>query len=388
MSTGHLRRRLAQTALAVSTTVLAIGLLEVPALVGFNYGTLFGGQPEDTWLQLANGVNRADPELIHVHQPHTRYRGRVTGNLVEIGIPPRWYDVDVAYDGNGFRNDVDLTRADVVAIGDSFVEGAETPQPLTAVATIERRLGVPVANLGQSNYGPQQELVVLERYGLPLSPKVVVWFFFGGNDLRDVDTYASRRARSDVEPPPPFSDRSLSVNALRALVTLATPARREPSAEAKVRSAQFVRRDGTVETQYLDAPEGPWPARQWEVAAATLTRAHRITRDSGATFVVVYIPRKLRVYRDYLRADASSPAHTWPMNDLPSVLSSWCQERGLPFVDSTTALRAAAASGESVYLTDDVHWNAAGHRVAGEAVASRLLELGLLNVPRSRATHE
>ena len=117
----------------------------------------------------------------------------MTGNLARLGAIPVTYNVDVAYHRNGFRNDEDLTRADIVAIGDSFVEGAETPRSLTVVGELGRRLGVTVANLGQSGYGPQQELVVLRRYGLPLAPKNVVWFLFGGNDLSDVSAYEWRR---------------------------------------------------------------------------------------------------------------------------------------------------------------------------------------------------
>jgi lysophospholipase L1-like esterase len=39
-------------------------------------------------------------------------------------------------------------------------------------------------------------------------------------------------------------------------------------------------------------------------------------------------------------------------------------------------LRQAVAAGESVYLPDDVHWNAAGHRVVAAAVAERLRRIG------------
>jgi lysophospholipase L1-like esterase len=38
-------------------------------------------------------------------------------------------------------------------------------------------------------------------------------------------------------------------------------------------------------------------------------------------------------------------------------------------------LRKAVGAGESVYLPDDVHWNAAGHRVVAAAVAERLRQI-------------
>ena len=47
-------------------------------------------------------------------------------------------------------------------------------------------VGQPVANLGVSGYGSLQELKVLEKYAVPLGPKMVAWFFFEGNDLEKV----------------------------------------------------------------------------------------------------------------------------------------------------------------------------------------------------------
>src|SRR5262249_43719955 len=159
-------------------------------VLGHDYGRNFGTADNDTWQQLAAGVNRWDRDLIHIHIPHSRFVGAVAGNLAYFGIPaPTQYHVDIAYDKNGFRNDVDLTSADSGAIGDSFVEAALVPQSQTVITQLARHLNVSVANLGQSHYGPQQELVVLQRYGIPLSPKIVIWFFFGGNDLVDIDAY-------------------------------------------------------------------------------------------------------------------------------------------------------------------------------------------------------
>jgi lysophospholipase L1-like esterase len=375
-SRDGIRRRLVEMALLNASLGLTLALLEVPALAGHDYGRTFGVRGDDTWNQLAAGVNLRDDELIHVHKPHTRYRGRVVGNLVGLGIPdPVWRDVDIAYDHHGFRNDQDLTRADVVAIGDSFVEGAETVRARVVDAELSRRLGVPVVNFGQSGYGPQQELVVLERYAKPLSPKVVVWFFFGGNDLDDAESYDWRRSHLDELLTPPLGSRTFARNALAALARLTTPVRHQASATAVRHTFTYTRGDGQVETMYLDREESAVSPLQWDLVTATLGRAQDATRTIGADLLVVFIPRKLRVYRGHLRAAPDSFAATWSMNDLPETLGRWCQERGIGFLDSTAALRAAVASGTSVYFPDDVHGNAVGHGVVAEAV-SRQIEAG------------
>lgn len=380
LSSGTLASRLARVAAVALSAGITLALLEVPAVVaGHDYGQTFGTRANDTWLQLANGINRRDDELIHVHQAHSTYRGTVTGNLVWLGIPrPIRYPVDVAYDRNGFRNDQDFTRADVVAIGDSFVEAAETAKSETVVDEIGRRLNSTAVNLGQSGYGPQQELVVLKRYGAPLAPKTVVWFVFGGNDLGDVDTYDWRRAHLDeFLAPPPLATRLFARNALTALARVTTPARQTVSNTARRHQVVFRRPDGTEEVMYLDADEGPWEPHQWEVLSSTLERAQGISANIGADLLVVFIPRKLRVYQGHLRPAApNSYANSWVPNNLPAVLGEFCAARGIAFLDSTGPLRDAVATGESVYLADDVHWNPAGHRVVASAVAERIQQMG------------
>ena len=376
---GSLAQRLARVVAASAAALATLALLEAPAVVfGHDYGMTFGTHDNDTWLQLARGINRRDDELIHVHWPHSRFRGTVAGNLAWLGLPLRSrYDVDVQHDRNGFRNDVDFTEAQVVAIGDSFVEGAETDKSKTVVAELGRRLRTPAVNLGQSGYGPQQELVVLKRYGLPLSPRVVVWFLFGGNDLSDVDTYEWRREHLDeFLAPQPVSSRLFSRNALAAIARLTTPARRTASRVAKNHEVVFTRADGTPELIYLDAVEGPWTAHQWEVTSTTLVDARNLSARAGADLLVVFIPRKQRVYQGYIQAPTKSFANTWKPNNLPEVLGAFSAANGIAFLDSTVPLRRAVAAGESVYLPDDVHWNPAGHRVVAEAVADRVLQMG------------
>jgi lysophospholipase L1-like esterase len=365
------RRRVAELLLAGMTTGLVIGLFELPAVAfGHDYGITFGTHANDTWLQLAQGVNRRDDELIHIHHPHTRYQGEVVGNLTWIGLPARPpYQVDVQYDRNGFRNSTDLDRAAVVAIGDSFLEGAETAEGDLVTTLVAKRLGVPVANLGQSNYGPQQELAVLRRFGLPLAPRTVVWFFFGGNDLSDIDAYEWRRSHIEEFLSPPRDRRSFVRNALVALARRTTPPRRTESPAAERHVFTYRTATGAIERMYVDAEEGPVEPRLWQAASAILGEAHARTQAAGADFVVAFIPRKLRVYDGFIEAAPGSYARTWKSNDLPSMLGDWCRDNSVGYIDMTQPLRAAVAVGQSVYLPDDVHWNAAGHAVAAAAVA-------------------
>jgi lysophospholipase L1-like esterase len=382
---GGWRGRLPRLLLVASSVGLSFACLELPVLVaGLDYGRVLGTHPNDTWLQLANGVNLRDDELIHVHRPHSRYTGEVVGNLTWIGIPARPpYRVDVAYDRHGFRNGRDLDRADVVAIGDSFVEGAEVADAETVTAVMTRHLGVEVANLGQSNYGPQQELAVLRRFGLPLAPRVVVWFFFGGNDLADVETYAWRRSHADefLSPPMSIATRSFARNAVIALARLTTPPRTVESPAAVRAAMDFTEASGVTQRLYVDDAEGPWAPAQWDTARQTLDEAQRLTQAAGARFLLVFIPRKLRVYQGHVAAAPASLARTLTSNDLPRVLASWAAATGAAYLDATVPLRAAVAAGTSVYLPDDVHWSPDGHAVTGAAVAAAITAMDAVRPP-------
>src|SRR5207247_6616869 len=73
-----------------------------------------------------------DRELLHRHGPHLHLAGSSRGGQITgpFQIPPserQLYQWDVHYDQNGFRNQTDLTKADIAVIGDSFVEGMTIP---------------------------------------------------------------------------------------------------------------------------------------------------------------------------------------------------------------------------------------------------------------------
>jgi hypothetical protein len=164
--------------------LFALVLIECPALLNlYDYS-------EDGLLSNL----RPDPELLFLHRPDSFFAGsRRGGSFANIyGIPPsdmslyRW---DVRYDHNGFRNDADLRKADVAVTGSSFVEATTISDAQLMTTLLAQRQRVVVANLGHNAYGPQQQLIVLKRYGLPLQPRTVVWMFADFTDLRQATLF-------------------------------------------------------------------------------------------------------------------------------------------------------------------------------------------------------
>lgn len=361
-------------------------MLEIPGfLLGIDNRDLFGRPHDNTAQHLSHGVNKPDPVLIHIHWPDSAFAGEVAGNLASLGVPrPTRYKVDVHYDHNGFRNDRDFERAEIAVIGDSFVEAAIVPREKSLTARIEARLNVPTVNLGQIAYGLRQELEVLKRYALPLSPRIVIWALFGGNDLRDVPNYEAA-LRGDKPPPPTLKERLFLRNALVAgggfLQGLWSGVRWYPTEKALNRSALFKRADGVTERVYFGATETPYSPHEWQVTVETLREANRLSTASGARLLVVYIPRKFRIYREYLTMAPGTEIATWTLNDLPGALGKWCADNGVDFLDLTPRLAPLVAEGRHPYFIDDVHWNPLGHETAAAAIVKHLSDKGLIPLP-------
>jgi len=364
---------------AILITAFCLFILEIPALLfGFNYQLVFGVSGSNTIENLSTKVNKPDPVLIHIHWPDSAFSGEVAGNLVQLGIPTNQMNkVNVHYDHNGFRNDQDYQQVDIAVIGDSFVEAAIIPREQSLVQLIENRLGHTTVNLGQFEYGLRQELEVLERYALPLKPKLVLWVMFGGNDLRDVEYYEWQLEHfNELKKPAPLKRRLFTYNALAAATNLFRKifglVPETSRNRALNQSGLFTRSDGVTERVYFGQSADPWTPHQWQVTIDTLTRASRLSRENGAEFVIVYIPRKFRIYKDYLKISSDHTISSWDVNTLPETLGTWCADHNIHFLDTSPHLEKHVSRGIHPYFIDDVHWNTLGHETAARVINDHL----------------
>jgi hypothetical protein len=105
-----------------------------------------------------------------------------------------------------------------------------------------------------------------------------------------------------------------------------------------------------------------------------VAEARAACRRKGVDLVVAFVPAKFRVYHDLCEFAPDSPCRDWPVDDLPSAVEKAVRASGddVGFLDLTPSFQSRAAKGELVYLADDTHWSADGHRVAALAVAGFL----------------
>jgi hypothetical protein len=383
-------RRTARLLAAALAIVAALGLFELPALVGLiDYRNVFK-TPGPSWLRPGNDP---DPDLIYVRRGPRTLHLRVHGNEADPDATDRRrvYEVSLHYDRDGFRNSDEFKSASVIVIGDSFIEGVHVIDRDLLTTRLANVLQMPVVNLGRSGYGPQQECHVLRRFGLPLRPRACVWAFYEGNDLDEADLYEAHRQilkRAMLGGPMIAFDRSFAKNVWLYLAR-SWPCREVATTTFPALTGRFVGRSGAAVTLSFASPDqiirgSNGTARAdspgFDRVRAALNEAYRLCRSRRIALTVVFIPAKYRVYRDLCSIDRAPPA----VDDLPRALgdavAGIAPEIG--YLDLTPRFRSEAARGALLYLPDDTHWSAAGHRVAALEVADAI---GRADRPRSHA---
>lgn len=359
---------------------VALFLVELPALVKLidyrrtfsTAGSILGEEPG--YLP--------DQELVFKPAPYRAVKMEFSrGNIGEILCLPRHpaEPFDVKYDKNGFRNDEDFTTADIAVVGDSYVESPMLPSSMLATTRLAKLMQKTVANLGQSGYGPQQELAVLKRYALPLHPKSVVWVFYEGNDLRDAERYTGRISllKSNWDAVDAVWDRSFTRNSLSWLTGVIRGCSPVRAAKDLITRAVVVGPEQRKHLVYLKGRSNSVGLTKQELDAlktsvSAIEEAHRLIHDKGGRLLVVFAPTAFRVYHDIADfKETGGDIPQWDLNDLPDRLRRMISEISpdIDYLDLTPALKSAAKSNTLVFLADDTHWSGEGHRVVSEALA-------------------
>jgi hypothetical protein len=376
---AELRRRFV---LMTGTFVLMLGMTEVLAWSRVvDYRLVFATTPVPWWL---SSYYIFDEEFLWRHVPGSRIRTSYQGNKYPyVCVPPSSSRevYEVQYDRRGFRNDEELEQADIAVVGDSFVEGAQVRQPMLMTFHLHTLMGVRVANLGVTGYGPQQELLVAKRYAMGLHPTTLVWMFYEGNDLRDMDDYVRDRARfsSLMEQYTSLWQRSFTRNALEGMARLLRGCVPDPLLVKRYIKLQV---NGDVRPVYvLDAmqPVSPKEEEALRQLKTILSEVYHLCREHGMRLLVVFAPQEYRVYHGLPQVVArSEEVEHWHVNTLPVRVRQIGRDIApdIQYLDLTPTLRQAAAEGTAVFLWDDNHWTAAGHRIAAEAISHTLKRTG------------
>ena len=241
--------------------------------------------------------------------------------------------VRLVSNADGFRSRREFgdhdPRRRIAVLGDSLIfgEGVEESERLTEVmesASPEWRFD----NLGMIGYGADLMLRAFEAVGRPTAPDVVVVAIYT-DDVRRVARYYAGVGF----PIPRFVLRD------GRLTTIEYP---EPHLWERTRFFQ-----GILYAYWRYTPV------TFRLNEAILDRFGELSREEPFVLGIVFLPGREDKRDDRRRRD-------W--------LAAYARHRQVPYLDLTDAIRDGG--GERLYLPNDSHWNADGHRL----VAERLLD--------------
>jgi len=256
----------------------------------------------------------------------------------------------------------------------------------------------------------------LQDFVIAHQPRDVVLAYFAGNDLFDAERFESWQRGGD-KPGDEATGWRLKKNYRRfetlyltTLARRALPARSVSGSQNPARTLGLGFDRGAFEipttsgTPLRFALMPPYlqklvagraeieDSRGWQLLRDSLSRMKEICGQHDSRLTVLFVPSKDEVYWPLIERSlgqeelqrsvdfissynhmnirvADIRANRLIQNDL---MHDFCASAGIQFLDLTPALERAAASGRAVYFADDAHWNAAGHEIAAQELASFL----------------
>lgn len=219
-------------------------------------------------------------------------------------------------DEHGFNNPYGVFEQrsiDIILVGDSFTHGYCVKQGGDIAGRL-RHKGKTVVNLGMGANGPLLELASLKEFAEPLRPNIVLWMYYEGNDLQDLERdYASALLRRYMEEEDYSQDlihRQAEVDALLQHYSRARMRQEQwvmQQKQPKVLAAKFLKL-WRLRNLFGLAPlpasqKSPYTLRHpvadsLRLLARVLATANEMTSAWGGKLYVVYLPSWERYAKD------------------------------------------------------------------------------------------
>jgi len=319
--------------------------------------------------------------------------------------------VHMITDAHGFRNSLPEKAAyQIVVLGDSFTRasGVATPWP----QKLAEDIGSEVLNLGDVGFGPQDELKVLQQYGLNKQSQWVILAYFEGNDLYDAASYEQAN---------PF----IIARFARYLLTQGLEAwndREQGTAQAAVAPSYRYPIRATINNTDLDLTFFPpyisWlsisdgsleRSQNYRLVQETILKVRDLSAAAGSRFLLVFLPSKEHVYLPYLNdpetlAKVFADVPTLELNEAGSIqfteqkatpeliflnmdaqahlLADFSAQQDINYLDLTSTFQKEAGAGAELYYLYDTHWNQSGHDLAAQMIAKYIEDVPSVKVSK------
>lgn len=271
-------------------------------------------------------------------------------------------------DEHGFRNRTGAHRAgsvEAVIVGDSFGNGACVQTGEDPASLLSSR-GLPTLSLASPGNGPLIELATLVEYAEPLEPRVLLWFYFEGNDWSNL----SNELRS------PLLRRYLNGNFSQELRIKQgeVDARlrefastREAAARVQAQRSRLVRLRAALTLYHVRSALGLTSTRSdygplIDTFCEVIERAEQRVSGWGGQMLFVYLPSWYRYGPHRHLGGLSMRAH----------VEACVERQGIPSIDFDRVLSSSYDPLSFFSLGVNPHYNEAGYRRLVDAIVSDL----------------
>jgi hypothetical protein len=281
-------------------------------------------------------------------------------------------------DSRGFSNPEYLwktNRVEVAAIGDSYTQGYCVP-PDRSFAALVRQKYPSTLNLGIAGDGPLLMLATLKEYAARVKPRIVLWFYFEGNDLLDLQLERqspllrnylhgsfSQHELGDYE----AVDQAL-LGRLPQLKKLEDDRRRRRNERnipliirERVTLSTLRRTIGLVGGVSDDPAERDFARGGIEMFREVLQHARDVTAEWGGQLVFVYLPG----WERYTSATSLGEQYG-------DAVTAVVRELGVPLVDVNTTFQRHGDPLSLFPFRRPGHYNEMGHRLVADTVLAAL----------------
>jgi hypothetical protein len=260
---------------------------------------------------------------------------------------------------------------DAVIVGDSFTF-CWTEYTDCWVQQLDIDHGLSVVNLGLPKNGSLSHERLLETFGLPYKPHMVIWQWYG-NDFND--DYGLAHLGPEVWWSKNSADYQVLDLALQSVLA--------QQATGDVSVASDTVHDGNIDFTFGDnytrsAFDLANPHNQEGLALTrqAILKARDVLAATQTPLVIVLIPAKEEVYRPWVEKQLGS-AWLDAVSEGRNKMLGFCRDEKLICLDATPSLIEHANQREMVYWPDDFHLNPLGNHILSDTVWDFLTQRGL-----------
>lgn len=274
----------------------------------------------------------------------------------------------------GFRDDGIDDEPYAIALGDSFTMAVEVSSTDSWTELLEGKLGKDVANMGLYGYGGVQEKRMLERYGVKLKPKIVLWGFFI-NDFSD--DFEVTKTITNTET---FGEKLYRQFAIVRYVwnNLGKAVRTSDTINYTNERIDIILWPNQWRYLYPVVPDSQAVQFGEIVTKQNILEAKELADSIDAEFVLILFPSKDQVYWDYVKNDVKGITYgeiSYPINQM----KEFCQGNNIRCLDLTPLLTRFASEGVQLHFKRDGHLNEEGNSFVASEVFKYLTENNLVS---------